>query len=805
MTFRSIVIGILGVIILCGFTFFNDMVIRGTFLVGNFLPFSIMGSLILFVLLGNPLLAMFGKRWALSGKELAVIIALLFFACFIPGRGFMHHFTNVLMFPHHYTRTTSSWKSDSPRIAINAISDWRKVANALRAGSAEDNPAAALIRSKLSADLLALLPENPDQQPGSDFQFKALDEFNAIIQNKGLHADLRQDGAFLPNYAKYLLENPDAQLSEEELQGITRAVFDVAFGDGIRLRNPGAIAHIPPIMLANPRLDANALDGFINGLGSGDEGISLRNDIPWKAWRRPLLFWLPLMFIVCACATGLAMVIHRPWITHEHLPYPTVEFARMLLPEPGKVISDIFRSRWFWIGLLPVLIIHMNNCGVAWWPDYLIPVRIRYSFSPLLKLFPTYYRSGIGYWSLFNPVIYFIVIGFAYFLPKDISLSLGIAPYVFGFVTGKLAAYGVVMGTTMIQPSLHTFCYAGSYLAMFAVLMYTGRHYYGSVLRRCIGLKGGDPVELHAVWGGRLLFLGMIAFVLMTQLAGLQWQISLLYITGMLVLLTVVSRLLAEAGVYYLHTNLFPCAIIWGFLGVQALGPEQLLIIGMMSCVMFVDPRECFMPYAVEGLGLTDRLQLRIGKVGVLGLAVIVIGLAVAVPATMYFQYKDGAILTGDGWSYGSPPRMAINANISVRTTMQAQGSLQATDQRSGWQRFRDMKPEGPSLIAFAITFSLVIIFTACRHRFPWWPLHPVMFLTLATWQSTVLAFSFIIGWLVKSLVTKFGGGKLYQDLKPLMAGLVAGEFLAGVIAIIIGLVYYFVTGEPPKSFAIMR
>jgi hypothetical protein len=136
---------------------------------------------------------------------------------------------------------------------------------------------------------------------------------------------------------------------------------------------------------------------------------------------------------------------------------------------------------------------------------------------------------------------------------------------------------------------------------------------------------------------------------------------------------------------------------------------------------------------------------------------------------------------------------------------MQAQGALQVVDQRSGRQRFADMKPVGPALIAFAITFSLVIIFTACRHRFPWWPLHPVMFLTLATYQSTVLAFSFLIGWLVKSLVTKFGGGKLYQDLKPLMAGLVAGEFLAGVIAIIIGLVYYFVTGKPPKSFAIMR
>ncbi|NLE55275.1 MAG: hypothetical protein GX617_10080, partial [Lentisphaerae bacterium] len=65
MTFRAIIISIIGVILLCSFTFFNDMVIGGTFLVGNFMPFSIMGTLILFVLLGNPLLARGGKNWPL--------------------------------------------------------------------------------------------------------------------------------------------------------------------------------------------------------------------------------------------------------------------------------------------------------------------------------------------------------------------------------------------------------------------------------------------------------------------------------------------------------------------------------------------------------------------------------------------------------------------------------------------------------------------------------------------------------------------------------------------------------------------
>ena len=262
---------------------------------------------------------------------------------------------------------------------------------------------------------------------------------------------------------------------------------------------------------------------------------------------------------------------------------------------------------------------------------------------------------------------------------------------------------------------------------------------------------------------------------------------------------------MAEAGVFFLHTNIFPCAILWGFFGVQAIGPEQLLIMGILSCTMFVDPRECFMPFAVESLCLNDQLKTKIGKIAMLGVIAIVIGFAVAIPATLYYQYKEGAIAAGDGWSYGSPPTMAINSSLYIRSTMQAQGALPSVDNRSPWQRFAATTPVKEAMPSFIATFTLVILFTFLRQRLPWWPLHPVLFLTMGTWQSTFLAGSFVLGWAVKHIVTKYGGGKLYQKLKPTMAGLVAGEFLAGVIAIIISLSYYFITGEHPKIFSIYR
>jgi len=61
-----------------------------------------------------------------------------------------------------------------------------------------------------------------------------------------------------------------------------------------------------------------------------------------------------------------------------------------------------------------------------------------------------------------------------------------------------------------------------------------------------------------------------------------------------------------------------------------------------------------------------------------------------------------------------------------------------------------------------------------------------------------LMAFSFGIGWAIKALVSKYGGGHMYQRLKPLMIGLIAGSMVAKFLPMIIGTVYYLITGHSP-------
>jgi hypothetical protein len=267
---------------------------------------------------------------------------------------------------------------------------------------------------------------------------------------------------------------------------------------------------------------------------------------------------------------------------------------------------------------------------------------------------------------------------------------------------------------------------------------------------------------------------------------------------------TTISRLLAEAGAFFVAAYCFPCAMLWGFMGAKALGHGQLLVLAMVSSLLIIDPRESLMPFAMSALQLGDRMKLKVGRVATWGLVALVIGMTIGVPVTLYWQYQRGAIQSGDWWTIHGVSKFAFVNNAEVTRTLEAQGSMRISDALSGWERFLNIVPQPELLVAFGVTFSLVLGFTFLRHRFAWWPLHPVVFLFLGTWQSRQLAFSFLVGWMVKKAVSKYGGTAAYRKLKPLMIGLIAGEILAGVVPLIVGAIYYGITGELPKSFRVL-
>ena len=676
MTRRSVILGLLGAAFLCGFCFLNDWVLRQTYLVGNNMPASVYGVLILTVLLVNPLL----RGRALSGRELAVIMALTLAGASIPGGGLVRTLVPSLVMPHQLEKTQAGWRE------------------------------------------------------------------NGVVQAvpKRLLVDVSED--------------------EDRVVG-----------------------------------------GFVQGLGVGDAHVSWR-EIPWRAWVRPLGFWLPMSLTLWVGLLGLALAMHRQWAEHEHLPYPIAQFTDSLLPAPGKPCrASLLRNRMFLVTAAVVFCVHLNNFGCTWFPDFLIQIPTRFDFQALGKLVPVLVKGKGG--GLLRPHIYLIIIGIAYFIPADVSFSFGIGPFLWHILTGFFIGYGVdlmapVEGWSYFSIQPQSFALFGATVGVMASVLYTGRHYYLAVWRRAFGRPSAEAVGPDAVWGLRVFLVALVLLVGQFRLVGVDLTLALLATLIMVMGFVVLGRTIAETGLIYLKSYFWPCATLWGLFGAAAVGPQQLLLLMLVTTVLFVDPREALYPFMVNSLRVLDMRKVRLGRASAACAAAIFLGLAVAVPVTLYIKYDMGSA-TGDSWSTISVPRVAFENQVLIRRKLAAQGA--SVDESGSFLSRLGATATSPVCVAtMVVGLMLVLGCTAARLRFVWWPLHPLMFVTWCATPLRLMGVSYLLAWLIKSAIVRYGGSRTYNRLKPLFLGLIAGEVLGALFPTLFGAAYYFLTGNQPQVFNVI-
>jgi hypothetical protein len=410
---------------------------------------------------------------------------------------------------------------------------------------------------------------------------------------------------------------------------------------------------------------------------------------------------------------------------------------------------------------------------------------------------------------LLQPVMYFSVIAIAYFIPTDVSLALGLGPFLWAAVVGVLLPYGIHLdqviegrgGYLGLRP--RTFLLFGANAALFLAVFCAGRQHFLTVLRRCFGLKTRDRVSRTEIWAGRTFMLLIAFFLLQMRLVGIDWQLGVGYVLVLLVFYVVMGRLIAETGLFYMQPYFFPCVIIWGVVGVQALGVKTLLLLQMFSMILVVDPRESLMPFAVNSLKLLELRTVKIGRGTRWSALAVLVGLLVAVPICLYIQYDQGSQVY-DGWGHGSVPKFPFDNAVAVTHKLTAQGLLDEAGEVTGWGRFLRLSPNRTCMWAMFAGFAAAAVCSACRLRSRHWPIHPLLFVTWATFPAYLMCASFFVGWLLKSLVAKYGGMRLYGRLKPLMVGLLAGEVLGAVFPSLYGAVYYLITNKPPVAFHVL-
>lgn len=567
----------------------------------------------------------------------------------------------------------------------------------------------------------------------------------------------------------------------------------------------GVLDHIPGKLFPQPapeivdgvlQMDDVVYRGFFTGLAQGNVNIGFQ-DVPFGAWLPALAYWAPLIILMSVCVMALTLVVHRQWAHHEQLSYPLAQVASSFIASnDDNKVPSLFRNRLFWWGFLPIIIIYAFKYINGWFPDHfpgldvLLPnvknwsVNVQGNF-PILNRVPTGRYLG---WQN----IYFSVIGLAYFVSAEISLTMGLSAILLAFVGiwFFLATGTPLSGNDMV------FSYAGAYLGYAMILLYTGHSYYIPLFKKALGIVKERKEHDHAaVLAARLLLISFVAFVVLLALMGLDWLVALFFGLLLMLLFLVFTRIICETGIPFMQAGWLPGSLMVSLLGPAAIGPGPMTFIFYLGTILCQDPRESLMPFFATSIKMADDAKLRLTRIFRVLLVSVVIALAVGFVSTAWTNYNFGG-MSADGWSFRNVPTMPFDDAARQISILSETGMYETSSAAGGLGKLRLVAPDKGAIGYLGFGLFAVIIFYFLRFRFTRFPLHPVLFLVWGTYPANLCWASFLIGWGIKGLVVRFGGGKVYQTLKPVFVGLIAGELIAAGTSIFIEMIYYWSTGN---------
>ncbi len=509
-----------------------------------------------------------------------------------------------------------------------------------------------------------------------------------------------------------------------------------------------------------PRPDGEAMRHFYEGLPSG-------RDIPFEAWAGPLFWWLSLIFAVYFICFCMVVLFRRQWIENERLVFPLMEMPRLLVDGDGE---SLVRSKLFWFGCaIPLSMILFNIIGYFYigFPqiNFHHPVTIQLS-----REFPA-----------ITLMLYLPVIGFMYLVSTQVSLSIIVFYLVAVFQEGitNRIGYDVTRPDAFVwgMQSLSWQAWGG-FTAMVLISLWMARRHLLAVWQQVFaGQKTLDDREemvsyRTAVYG---FVLGLLYVVGWLWKSGMDLSIALLFIMGVLVAYYGITRLVIQAGIYYLTTPVGAQAFTLAVTG-TGIGGHNLVALGL-SYAWFGDVQSLFMPAAAHGARLAEIYRVRRGMALALALAVFV-GFIANIYFVLSLCYTYGAGNFGS-WYFvagGGAGGMAFDGVI---------------------RHFNDPWPTDWNKLGYfslgGIAYGLLAL---CQYRFHWWPLSPVGIAVAPLWMTRYIAFSVFIAWVCKSAIMRYGGLRAYQTARPFFMGLIAGYFLGVGLSYCVDIVWFMGDGH---------
>lgn len=520
----------------------------------------------------------------------------------------------------------------------------------------------------------------------------------------------------------------------------------------------------------------SAIETLYNGIAGGRQmgWGEVMSVIPWEAWITPVLVWgsfILLCYWVMICMINL---LSRQAMDNERMNFPLLRVPQLIEEALDQNAMGRFLSNRFLLaGMAVPIFLHLFNGFNFYYPDVpQIPTLILAgSYFPKQGLFSGFYKLKI--------YIYPAFIGFAFLASKQISLSFWVFSLVGALLIGFLgilgynipaSALGVTFGPTLARPEETQMI--GAYGVFFLFLVWLARHHLLGITRHGFGMGSSEAVTSEwlptrfSFWS---VIVGLATIMAWMVYFGMPASASVLMVLAFFMITLVATRVICQGGMAYFTLTAAPTDGLLAFFGPRFFTQIGILIAGVVQKVLFVDLRESLMPSLLHARKITHRAggqRLIFGGI----LAALALAVVVSFVAMLALCYKFGIRELGLDWA--------------TRTTVAVYDNIQILMES-------DVRPGRWVLVFSAMGAVVMLALVICYHRFYWWPIHPIGYLTAYSSAMRILWFSFFMGWLCNALCMRYGGALLFKRLRFFFVGLIIGDFLMGGIWAVVGLFSY--------------
>lgn len=152
-------------------------------------------------------------------------------------------------------------------------------------------------------------------------------------------------------------------------------------------------------------------------------------------------------------------------------------------------------------------------------------------------------------------------------------------------------------------------------------------------------------------------------------------------------------------------------------------------------------------------------------------LVAVVVGGVTSLLFTLQLAYSHGAY-NFDAWEFQSGNVQIVSGIVSQMADL--------------------TQPNRAQLTCLAVGATICTALIYLRYRFPWWPLHPIGFTVSSTsWALRISVFSIFLAWLVKFVVLKVGGNRLYTRSRPFFLGMLVGYVTGVAISFVVDVIWF--------------